>query len=815
MLVLAVVASALVLGSVYCWARASSSKLLELFCAESAAGKSTRLLLLVALGLPLIGSIMERISLGHDRPTDFHLNLFTILRIAFLTCLAYIVGRANHRSDQRRREAEKELASAFRQLERQTAMLQHEVARRTTELSQALAYNARLALVAAHTNDAVVITDPSGRIDWVNEGFTRLNGYTLDEARGQNTTTLLVGPSTDQATVRMVTERMAEGHAANAEVIHYAKDGRAYWSDFEVHPFRDSAGAVAGFTGSATDISERKAAEERLLAAKDAAEQLNSQLEEAIAHAQRSAIEANLASQAKSSFLATMSHEIRTPLNGILGMAGLLRDTGINERQMDFVRTIETSGDALLGIINDVLDYSKIEAGRIELENEPFSLRRCVEDVLDMFATKATQKNLELLARIEPDVPGVVMGDVTRVRQVVVNLVGNALKFTAKGEVVLNIAASPPGADGAHVITIGVRDTGIGIPVDRRDRLFQPFSQVDSSTTRKYGGSGLGLAISRRLAEAMGGRMWVDSEDGRGSTFNFTIMAKAQPTTTRHPWEDAPSAFSGRRLLVVDDNAGARDWLVTHLMRWGSTVAAVSSGQEALQFLASGESCDLALIDRQMPEMDGLVLAAEVRKLSARSSMPMVLLNSMADGAARPEFTAQVNKPLKPDRVFAAIDRLFGKAVESQAAANAPAAHEPMVSAASLRVLLVEDNVVNQRVATMLLAKLGVKPLLVNNGQEALDAIAEQPYDFILMDMEMPVMDGCEATRKIRERGDSKRPWIVALTANAMNSDRRRAFDAGMNDFVSKPIRLADLESAFERAAESMEAEAVAAASVA
>ena len=815
MLVLAVGASAMVMGSVYCWARASSSSLLELMYVDSAAGKSTRLLLLVSLGLPLAGSIMERISLGHGRPTDFHLNLFTIIRIIFLASLACFVGRANHRSDRRRHTAEKELASAFRQLERQTAMLQHEVARRTTELSQALAYNARLALVAAHTNDAVVITDPSGRIDWVNEGFTRLNGYTLDEARGQNTNTLLVGPSTDQATVTMVTERMAEGQAANAEVIHYAKDGRAYWSVFEVHPFRDSAGAVAGFTGSATDISERKAAEERLLAAKDAAEQLNSQLEEAIAHAQRSAIEANLASQAKSSFLATMSHEIRTPLNGILGMAGLLRDTGINERQMDFVRTIETSGDALLGIINDVLDYSKIEAGRIELESEPFDLRRCIEDVLDMFGTKATQKNLELLARIEPDVPGVVIGDVTRVRQVVVNLVGNALKFTAKGEVVLNIGASAPGADGSHVITFGVHDTGIGIPVDRRDRLFQPFSQVDSSTTRKYGGSGLGLAISRRLAEAMGGRMWVESEDGQGSTFNFTITAKAQPTTARHPWQDATSAFSGRRLLVVDDNAGARNWLVAHLERWGSTVVAVSSGKEALQILASGEPCDLALIDRQMPGMDGLVLAGEVRKLGARSSMPMVLLNSMADGAARPEFAAQVNKPLKPDRVFAAIDRLIGKAGESQGATSAPVAHEPMVPAASLRVLLVEDNVVNQRVATMLLAKLGVKPRLVNNGQEALDAMAEQFYDFILMDMEMPVMDGCEATRRIRERGEAKRPWIVALTANAMNSDRRRAFDSGMNDFVSKPIRLADLESAFERAAESMEADAAASASAA
>lgn len=807
--------SGLILLSILGCGKASRSRFLDLLYVDSAVGKFTRYLLVASVILPVAGGIGERLTLGQGPPTDFRQNIFVVLRIAFLAGLGLVVGQAGYRSERRRQKAEKELASAFRQLERQTAMLQHEVARRTTELSQALAYNARLALVAAHTNDAVVITDPSGRIDWVNEGFTRLNGYTLDEARGQNTNALLVGPLTDEATTKMVAARMAEGQPANAEVVHYAKDGRAYWSDFEVHPFRDSSGAVAGFTGSATDISERKAAEERLLAAKDAAEQLNSQLEEAIAHAQGSAIEANLASQAKSSFLATMSHEIRTPLNGILGMAGLLRDTGINERQIDFVRTIETSGDALLSIINDVLDYSKIEAGRIELESEPVDLRRCIEDVLDMFATKATQKNLELLAQIDPGVPPVVVGDVTRLRQVVVNLVGNALKFTAKGEVVLSIKASPAQPDGAHEICFGVRDTGIGIPADRRDRLFQPFSQVDSSTTRKYGGSGLGLAISRRLAEAMGGRMWVESEDGQGSTFNFTILAKAKPVVEKPRWQDAHASFLGRCILVVDDNAGARAWLTAHIEGWGAKVIATVSGKEALAYLNSDGPCDLALIDRQMEGMDGLALAAEVRKVGARSALPLVLLNSMADGSARPEFAAQVNKPLKPDRVFTAIDRLFGKDAGSAGTPSAPVVREPMVSAASLRVLLVEDNLVNQRVATMLLAKLGVHPRLVTNGAEALEAIADQPFDFILMDMEMPIMDGCEATRKIRENGDSKRPWIVALTANAMNSDRRRAFDSGMNDFVSKPIRLADLESAFERAAASLEATAAVSASAA
>jgi len=805
MLAYAGTGAALIMAATCLWARLSGNPYLRLIYSRTPAGRFMRRLMVAALVLPVVGGLAERLAASRGVPLDVNVGIFTVARIAALSGIGLFVGWGIYRSDRRRDQAERDLASAFRQLERQTAMLQHEVARRTTELSQALAYNARLALVAAHTNDAVVITDWSGCIDWVNDGFTRLNGYTLDEVRGKNPNALLVGPLTDPATVRMIAERMEQGQAADAEVIHYAKDGRAYWSDFEVHPFRDSSEKVIGFTGSATDISERKGAEERLLAAKDSAEQLNSQLEEAIAHAQRSAMEANLASQAKSSFLATMSHEIRTPLNGILGMAGLLRDTGINERQLDFVHTIETSGDALLGIINDVLDYSKIEAGRIELEAAPLDIRECAENVLDLFATKATQKNIELLCCIDPGVPPAIVGDVTRLRQVIVNLVGNALKFTAKGEVVVSIGASPAEADGSHEIRIRVRDTGIGIPEDRRDRLFQPFSQVDSSTTRKYGGSGLGLAISKRLAEAMGGKMWVESEEGRGSSFIFTIQARAQAVAERPRWQCAAGSFTRVSVLVVDDNASSRELLKGHLKSWGATVEAVASGAEALDFLRSTERCDLALIDRQMPAMDGLAFAAEVRRLPHGGALPLILLNSLSDGATRPEFAAQVNKPLKPERLFNAVDRLFGKHASSSALAGSPSRQSAVAPASSLKVLLVEDNIVNQRVATMLLAKLGVHPRLVSNGAEALAAFSEQPYDFILMDMEMPVMDGCEATRQIRGRADGKRAWIVALTANAMNSDRRRAFEAGMNDFVSKPIRLSDLESAFKRAAEGVE----------
>ena len=307
--------------------------------------------------------------------------------------------------------------------------------------------------------------------------------------------------------------------------------------------------------------------------------------------------------------------------------------------------------------------------------------------------------------------------------------------------------------------------------------------------------------------------MWVESEDGKGSTFNFSIKGRAQTGVLKPHWHDAHSAFTGRRILVVDDNAQAREWISGHLANWGASVVMKASGPEALAFLRSGEPCNAALIDQQMGGMDGLQLAEEARTIDGRAQLPLILLNSMADGQGRPEFAGQINKPLKPDRLFSLIDRVVNSVGGSGRAQEVLAPSEPAVLLSSLRVLLVEDNLVNQRVAMMLLAKIGVRPRLVSNGAEALDAINEQPFDFILMDMEMPVMDGCEATRKIRERGDSKRPWIVALTANAMNSDRRRAFDAGMNDFVSKPIKLSDLQSAFERAAESMEADATSAAS--
>jgi PAS domain S-box-containing protein len=778
--------------------------LLASVAARTTAGRVTRRLLMVVVALPLLGTLGEMMAAQWGFSARWTGGALVALQLVLFPTVVLYTGMRLYRSEQLRDRAERERAQTQRQIERQAAILQNEVARRTSELSRALAYNRRLALVAAHTNDAVVLTDPAGGIEWVNEGFTRLTGYTPEEAAGRNVATLLVGPLSASGTIAQICERMGTGQGINTEILHHAKDGRPFWSEIEVQPYRDAAGQLAGFIGKATDITERKNAEERLRAAKEEAEQLNTQLENAIAQAQQSAIEANLASQAKSAFLATMSHEIRTPLNGIIGMAGLLRDTGLDARQLDFVRTIETSGDALLTILNDVLDYSKIEAGRIELESSPFDLRQCVEDALDLFAAKAAEKNLELLSHLAPGVPAAIVGDITRFRQVLVNLVGNALKFTARGEVEVTLTAAPA-PDGRHEIHCAVRDTGIGIPEDRRDRLFQPFSQVDSSTTRKFGGTGLGLAISRRLAEAMGGRMWVESEVGRGSLFHFTIVVPEEPVTVLPRWQATPSPLAGRTALVVEDNDAAREWLARRLQAWGLQVAVVASAAAAMDWLRADHRCDVALLDRHLPGADGLALATEVRKISAREKLPLLLLSPLAERAQTAGFLALVSKPLKPAQLFDAMLRALeverggnrAAAGTSVAAGDAPGTSLPI---SALRLLLVEDNAVNQRVATMLLAKLGYQVRLAENGAQALSALAEQAYDVILMDMEMPVMDGCEATRRIRETAEAARPWIVALTANAMNSDRQRALAAGMNDFVTKPIRLTDLSAALGRA---------------
>lgn len=644
----------------------------------------------------------------------------------------------------------------------------------------------RLQKITDRITSGLFVLDRNEIIRFANPSSAKITGYSQSELIGKHLMEICLIRLPDGTSLPYeewpVPPILKKGKEFSTELIGYFKDPTIpVFMEVHGEPLYDSE-SITGALIIFTDITERQKTQQALLAAKEAAES---------------------AARVKSEFLATMSHEIRTPMNGVIGMTSLLLDTNLTSEQLEYVETIRISGDSLLTIINDILDFSKIDSGKMALEFFPFRVNDCIEEAIDLLSQKAMQKKLGLFYLIEPDVPEYVVSDITRLRQVLVNLISNAVKFTEEGEIFIHVRRE---LDSPDSLLFTVRDTGIGISSEKQSKLFTPFSQADSSTTRRYGGTGLGLAISARLVNLLGGRIWLESEPGRGTIFHFTVHVEKARQITDKNLDQLTKNIKNRRVLIVDDNP-TNCRILHHLAsKWKMIPKIATSAQQALDMITAGQMFDLAIIDMQMPDMDGMTLARNLNQRFGKYKLPLILLSSMGAFDSSPTipqelFAAYISKPVKQSRLLDTILQILAdKEPAKEKKTNAKQLDPDLARYIPLKILVAEDNPVNQKLILRVLEKMGYLADMTANGLEVIEALKRQSYDLIFMDVQMPEMDGLEAAQRIvKEFDPTRRPVIVAMTANVMQGDRERCLKAGMDDYIAKPVQIHAIQNVIQK----------------